>query len=90
MGKWELKNGNSLNYGIPNLRLHKLQIVQNCAARTISGSHKCEQMAPILHYLQWLNEKFRVIFTIVMQTFKCLHAQYMYARLNLKSNSKRF
>ena len=67
--------GNSLFYGIPNSLLHKLQIVQNCAARIISGSHKCEHITPVLRSLHWLPVKFRVIFKILMLTFKCLHAQ---------------
>ena len=67
--------GNSLIYGIPNSLLHKLQIVQNCAARIISGSHKCEHITPVLRSLPWLPVKFRVVFKILMLTFKCLHAQ---------------
>ena len=67
--------GNSLIYGIPNSLLHKLQIVQNCAARIISCSHKCEHITPVLRSLHWLPVKFRVIFKMLMVTFKCLHVQ---------------
>ena len=67
--------GNSLLYGNLNSVLHKLQTVQIYAARIIGGSHKCEHITPVLGSLHWLPVKFRVIFKILMLTFKCLHAQ---------------
>jgi hypothetical protein len=45
---------NSLFSGVSNQLLHKLQVVQNSAARLITGARKFDHMMPVLRQLHWL------------------------------------
>ena len=39
---------NSILAGVSGQLLHKLQVVQNTAARLVTGARKCERMTPVL------------------------------------------
>ena len=66
---------NSLLYGIPLSKLNKLQKLQNCAARVITGTFRSHHITPVLKELHWLPIAIRVEYKIALLTFKCLHDQ---------------
>ena len=61
---------NSLLYGLPNYQVKKLQHVQNTTARLISLSRKHEYITPILLNLHWLPKHYRIVFKILLITYK--------------------
>lgn len=63
---------NSLYCGLPQSSLSRLQIVQNAAARLLTGSRKRDHISPVLASLHWLPIKFRVDFKILMFVYKAL------------------
>ena len=64
---------NPLLYGIPEYAIKKLQRVQNLAARVVTRSSKYSSITPTLKKLHWLPVKYRIIFKVVLLTFKALH-----------------
>ena len=62
---------NSLLTGLPKYLVKRLQIVQNAAPRSVSGSKKYEHISPVLHQLHWLPVEKRIIFKILL-VYKCL------------------
>ena len=66
---------NSLLYGVPNCHLHKLQWVQNAAARLIFEESKYCHVTPLLKALHWLPVKYRIIFKVLLINliFKAIH-----------------
>ena len=64
---------NSLYYGISNYQLQKLQRIQNAAARIILRKRKYEHITPSLIELHWLPIRNRILFKILVLTYKCLH-----------------
>jgi len=45
---------NSLLAGVSNQLLQRLQVVQNAAARLVTGARRSEHISPILRDLHWL------------------------------------
>ena len=68
---------NSLLYGIPEYAIKRLQRVQNLAARVVTRSSKYSSITPTLKKLHWLPVKYRMIFKIVLLTFKALAPNYL-------------
>ena len=62
---------NSIHYGLPKRELDKLQRVQNIAARLINQYDHIKP-AP-LQKLHWLRVESRIIFKVILITFKILH-----------------
>ena len=62
---------NPLLYGKESLK--KLQLVQNVAARIVTHSRKCDHITPVLCQLHWLPIEERIVFKILLLTFKCLN-----------------
>ena len=66
---------NSLLYGLPATHIDKLQRVQNAAARLVANTPRFCHISPIMSQLHWLPVKFRIIYKIILITFKALHGQ---------------
>ena len=64
---------NSLLYGLPTIHINELQRVQNAAARLVTNTPRVCHITPILEDLHWLPIKYRIVFKIVLLTFKCLY-----------------
>ncbi|XP_041959638.1 uncharacterized protein LOC121718626 [Alosa sapidissima] len=64
---------NSIFSGIPQKSLHHLQIIQNSAARIVTGTKSTGHITPVLLQLHWLPVTQRVQFKILLLTYKALH-----------------
>ena len=64
---------NFLLYGIPDCRIKQIQRVQNIAARVVSLTSKHDHISPVLKKLHWLPVKKRILFKILLLTYKCVH-----------------
>ena len=64
---------NRILYGLPSTDLHKLQYVQNSAARLLTHTRSREHITPILKQLHWLPIQHRINFKILLITFKALN-----------------
>jgi len=64
---------NSLMYGANQYLINKVQRVQNSAARLISRTRKYDHVTPVLKQLHWLPIRERIVFKILVFTFKALH-----------------
>jgi hypothetical protein len=61
----KLDNCNSLLYELPKFLIDRLQNVQNCAARLVTGSKKYDHITPLMKQLHWLPITQRIIYKIV-------------------------
>ena len=52
---------------------YRVQHVFNCAAKLITLSKKYDHVTPLLIELHWLPEEYRIIFKILLITFKILN-----------------
>lgn len=64
---------NSLLIGVRSGTLSRLQLVQNAAARFLTGSRKFNHITPVLASLHWLPIEFRVRFKVLLLVFKSLN-----------------
>ena len=60
-------------HGLPKQELDKLQRIQNTAARLITGTKRHEHIKPALRELHWLPVESRIIFKVLLITFKIIH-----------------
>ena len=67
-----LDYANAILYGIPEFLIHKLQLVQNNAAKLILRKKKYDSVTPLLKRLHWLPIKYRIMYKINLLTFKCM------------------
>jgi len=63
---------NSLLYGVSD-ELLKLQVIQNAAARVVTGARKFDHITLVLCELHWLPVRQRIRFKLAMIVYKCLH-----------------
>ena len=66
---------NSLLYGIPDYKRKQLQRIQNIAARvvTLTPCSPQHHITEVLNDLHWLPVKKRIIFKILLLTYKCVN-----------------
>ena len=64
---------NSLFTCLTQKSLHRLQIVQNSAARLLNKTSRYEHITPVLASLHWLPICWRIDFKLLLVTFKALH-----------------
>lgn len=63
----------ALYYGLNKSLLHRLQLVQNAAARLLSNTPRRAHITPVLHSLHWLPVEFRIEFKVLMFVFKAIY-----------------
>ena len=63
---------NSLFRSLSSKYITKLQNIQNCLARFVSGVSRISHVSPILKSLHWLPVKQRIIFKNLLLTYKFL------------------
>ena len=64
---------NSLLAGCPSKSLNSLQLVQNAAARILTGTRRRDHITPSLASLHWLPVQYRIEFKILLLTYKALN-----------------
>ena len=64
---------NSLLYGLPDCDISSLQRIQNSAARIVTCTKRHDHISPVLRKLHWLPVKNRILFKILLLTFKVKH-----------------
>ena len=64
---------NSVLFGVSEKLIHRLQIVQNSAARIVTKSRKRTHITPILKELHWLPVTYRIQYKALLTIFKILH-----------------
>ena len=69
----KLDNLNSLLFGLPEYQIEKLQKIQNAAAKLILRKKKFDHVTPLLQELHWLPVKKRIVFKILLLTYKALN-----------------
>ena len=67
-----LDSCNAILYGLPDKELSKLQRIQNAAARVVTLSRKHDHFTPVMRDLHWLPVRQRIIFKLMLLTFKSL------------------
>ena len=64
---------NGILYGLLQNQVQKLQRLQNSAARLVTRTKKFENITPVLIYLHWLPVQQRIIFKLLLNTYKALN-----------------
>ncbi len=64
---------NALLYDLPKYQIHKLQRIQNMAAKLIFQQPKFSHNTPLLIELHWLPVEYRIRFKLLILTFKGVH-----------------
>ena len=84
---------NSLLCGINDRLVRKLQLLQNSCARLLAGFSRFDHITPVLCDLHWLPVKQRIIFKILVLTYKCIHGlspSYLSSMLSLYQPVRNF
>ena len=65
--------GNALLFGLPEMQLHKLQMIQNSAAWLVTGTHGRDHITPVLFKLHWLPVRYRIEFKLLVLVYQAVH-----------------
>ena len=57
----------------PKYQIDKLQRLQNTAARLVAGTRRSDHIKPVLKDLHWLPIQSRIIFKILLMSYKIIH-----------------
>jgi hypothetical protein len=60
-------------WGLPKQELHRLQLVQNTAARIVSRTKMSDHISPVLRELHWLPVKQRIDHKVLSLAHGCFH-----------------
>ena len=71
----KLDQNNALLLGLPKNALSKLQSVQNAAAKMICGQSRYNGEPAPLEDLHWLPVQQRILFKVLLRTYKAIHDQ---------------
>ena len=64
---------NAVLYGLPDYLIQRLQYVMNAVAKVIICKRKFDHVTRLLIELHWLPVRQRIVFKILLYTFKALH-----------------
>ena len=67
---------NSLFRSLSKVNLHRLQSIQNSAARVVTNSCKYTRITPVLRKLHWLPIQFHSEFKLATQVYKFIHTGF--------------
>ena len=67
---------NSLFKSLSKFNLHRLQSIQNSAARIVTNSSKFTRISPVLRKLHWLPAQFCSEFKLATLVYKCIHTGF--------------
>ena len=82
---------NSILSGCPSKSLNSLQLVQNAAARVLTGARRSDHITPSLASLHWLPVKYRIEFKVLLLTYKAYHGlapQYLEELIEPRSTAR--
>ena len=72
----QLDYGNSIFRSLSKVNLHRLQSIQNSAARIVTNSCKYTRITPVLRKLHWLPIQFRSEFKLATMVYKFIHTGF--------------
>ena len=72
----QLNYCNSLFRSLSKASLHRLQSIQNCAARIVTNSCRYTHITPVLMKLHWLPIQFRSEFKLATLVYKFIHTGF--------------
>ena len=86
-----LDSNNCLLIGLPKTIIHKVQILQNAAARLVKRMPKRSHITGTLKELHWLPVPYRIQYKTLLMVFKSLHSlapAYLTDLLMVKKNTR--
>ena len=65
--------GNALLFGLPEMFLYKLQMIQNSTARLVTGTHGRDHITPVLFKLHWLPVRYWIELKLLVLMYQAVH-----------------
>ena len=87
-----LDYSNSLLYSLPKYQIDKLQRLKNTAARLVAGTRRSDHIKPVLKDLHWLPIQSRIIFKILLMSYKIIHGlapKYLTSLIQIHQQSRK-